>query len=135
MPERKGADGKVYRSWIIRNYFPRKDTVPFPERFYGSINCFMPLCVRQGAMGFKTDQDMRMHARSRHKLEYQSYLEAQQMGGSEELVLLRRRVDELTTAQLQRVPPRPQGRSRTPEQIQKDRQRMADLRARRKQGA
>ena len=131
MPERKGADGKVYRSWVIRSLYLRKESVPFPERFYGSIPCFMPLCVRRGGMGFKTDQDMRMHARSRHRMEYQSHLESQQMGGSDIIRQLQAQVAALTTAQLQR----PQGSGRTPEQIDKDRKRMADVRAKRNQGA
>lgn len=82
---------------IIPCFYLNKEQVPFQQKFYGSIDCFLPLCVRRGGQGFKTEEDMRMHAQSRHRMEYrarQETLEGQRVTDTDDL---RRRIDELTS--------------------------------------
>lgn len=95
------GSGDSIKGWIIPNFYRRKEDVPFPERFYGDIDCFLVSCVRRGGMGFKTEQDMRMHARSRHRMEYQVHQEIEQATRADELESLRAQVAALTVAQLQ----------------------------------
>ena len=90
---RAGTD----KSKIIPNFYLSKEKVPFPQKFYGAINCFQVSCPRKNGMGFKTDEDMRMHARTKHRMEYASRQEALAAIKADETTDLRRRVDELTT--------------------------------------
>ena len=85
------------RGKIIPSFYLRKEDVPFPARFYGSINCFLAFCPRQGGKGFLTDQDMRVHARTRHRMEYQAYQDGMVAARSDQVEVLRQRVDELTS--------------------------------------
>ena len=70
-----GCAGGTDKKKNIRNFYFNKEEVPFPQKFYGSINCFHPLCIRREGKGFKTEEDMRLHARSRHRMEYASHME------------------------------------------------------------
>jgi len=88
------------RGKIIPCYYLREEDVPFPVNLYGSINCFIELCPRRGPRGFKTNEQMRMHAMLRHRLEYRSYLDDQQSEQATELGELRRQVAALTTGAL-----------------------------------
>ena len=90
-----GCGGSTDPKKIIANFYLSKEKVPFPQRFYGDIPCFLPMCPRQGSMGFKADEDMRMHARTAHRMEYESYQEAQQFRRADETESLRRRLDEM----------------------------------------
>ena len=80
---------------VIPNFYLRKEDVPFPTRFYGDVNCFLEFCTRRDSKGFKTEQDMRVHARTRHRLEYQAHVETLAAAKADEVDTLRRRVDEL----------------------------------------
>jgi hypothetical protein len=109
---------------VIPAFYLKKDDVPFPERFYGSISCFLPMCPRSGDRGFKTEEEMRMHAQSRHRLEYRAYLETQGSRRQDEVETLKRRIDELMLARasepIEREPAgRQRGRPRknTPETV------------------
>ena len=93
------GSGKVIQGWIIPNFYLRKEDVPFPARFYGSIDCFLGFCPRSGGRGFLTEQDMRMHARTRHRMEYQAYQDGLAANRSDEVESLRRRLDAMTTSQ------------------------------------
>lgn len=83
---------------IVRAFYLRKEDVPFPRVLYGKVDCFLVTCPRRGDRGFHTSQDMRLHARTKHRLEYQSYLEAQTSDDREELASLRSRLDALQAA-------------------------------------
>ena len=100
-------NGTTVRGWIIRCFYLRKEDVPFPARFYGTIDCFLEGCIRSNGRGFRTEADMRLHARSRHRLEYQGWLESQAATRNDEVDSLRRQMDALMTAQLTQAAPRP----------------------------
>lgn len=91
-------NGKTIRGWLIPCFYLRKDDVPFPARFYGPIPCFLALCPRRGERGFLTEQDMRVHAASRHRMEYRAHVETINASRTDELEALRRRVDSLVDA-------------------------------------
>ena len=88
-------NGKIIRGWIIPNFYLRQEDVPFPARLYGSIPCFLELCPRRGGRGFLTEQDMRVHAGSRHRMEYRAYVESANASKTDEVAELRRRIDSL----------------------------------------
>ena len=80
---------------IIPCFYRRRADVPFPTKFYGSIDCFLVGCIRRDSQGFLTQADMRLHARSMHKLEYQAHLESLEIDKKDEVTELRRRLDDL----------------------------------------
>ena len=110
---------------VIPCFYLSKERVPFPARFYGSINCFLEFCPRRDGKGFLTEQDMRVHARTRHKMEYQAHMESQTASRTDEVASLREQVNSLIAAQ-------GRGDTRTEEQRRKDEERMAKARAARK---
>ena len=81
---------------IIKNFYLNPEEVPHQEKFYGDVDCFLPSCPRRGGIGFKTAQDMRVHAMSRHKMEYQAFREAEEADKSSEVDDLRKRIEQLT---------------------------------------
>ena len=89
------GNGKVIQGWIIPAFYLSQDQVPFPERFYGEIPCFLPLCPRRGLRGFKTDEDMRLHAMSRHRMEYRAHVDTVASRRRDEVDVLRARIDDL----------------------------------------
>ena len=89
--------GGTDKSKIIPNFYLSKDKVPFPQKFYGPVDCFLPMCVRRNGAGFKSDAEMRMHARGVHREEYASYTESEQARKVGDTEALSRRVDELTS--------------------------------------
>lgn len=93
------SDGRVIKGWIIPAFYLSKEQVPFPSVFYGSINCFLGSCIRREDRGFRTEQDMRLHARSRHGREYQAYQETLTATKEGEMESLRQRIDELMLTQ------------------------------------
>ena len=80
---------------IIPNFYLRKEDVPFPTRFFGSINCFLDMCPRRDSKGFLTEQDMRVHARSRHRMEYQAYTETIAEKRRDDMDVLKQQVADL----------------------------------------
>lgn len=88
-------NGEVIKGWVIPCFYLSRDKVPFAVPFYGSISCFLPTCTRVGSQGYLTEADMRYHARSRHRMEYQAYMESQTSNSQGELESLRRRLDAL----------------------------------------
>lgn len=103
--EQRLDSGKTVRGWIVPNFYLHKEDVPFPAKFYGSIDCFLSFCPRSKGRGFLTAQDMRMHARSRHRLEYQAFIESQTAAGTDTLDQLRAQVAILMANQVhQRLP-------------------------------
>ncbi len=92
---------------IIPCFYLRQGDVPFPRRFFGDIDCFLPLCPRQGKRGFKTQEDMRVHARTRHQMEYTAYREVQAAGRTDEIAALRDQVNVLLGAQIKVSTPAP----------------------------
>lgn len=98
--EQQLGNGETIRGWIIPNFYLSRAQVPFPTRIYGSVNCFLEFCPRRDSMGFLTEQDMRIHARSRHRMEYQAFIEAQEANKHDELDSLRSQVASLMAAQV-----------------------------------
>ena len=80
---------------IIPCFYRRREDAPFAVPIYGSIDCFLVSCLRRGALGFLTETDMRLHARSNHRMEYQAYVESQAASKVDEVAELRKRVDDL----------------------------------------
>jgi hypothetical protein len=97
-------NGTVNQGFIIRSFYLRKDDVPFPARFYGDIPCMFDFCQRKGALGFKTEEDMRMHARSRHRTEYQIRQDTETARRASKADILEERVNQLTAKLLARGP-------------------------------
>ncbi len=86
---------------IIPNFYLKKENVPYPTKFYGIINCFLSTCIRRDDRGFRTQEEMRMHARSRHGMEYQAFMETQAAEKADEVTILRQRLDAMMLAQAQ----------------------------------
>lgn len=97
-------NGKTIRGFLIPTFYLRKEDVPFPQRFYGTVDCFLASCVRRGSMGFLTEDDMRVHAMGLHSMEYQANLASVAARGNRENDSLRTMVNELT-AQVLRLQP------------------------------
>jgi len=85
---------------IIPCFYTDKEKVPFPQRFYGSINCFLLDCPRRDSQGFLSEEEMRFHARSKHKGQYEAYLEVLQGSEKSEVGRLREMVEALMKAQM-----------------------------------
>lgn len=92
------------RKMVIPLFYLKKESVPFPERFYGAIPCFLPLCVRTGDRGFRTEEEMRMHASSRHRKEYEAHRETLAARRTDDIEKLR---EELRQVRLQQFQPSP----------------------------
>ena len=103
-----GCNGGTDKKKIIPLNYLSKEKVPFPQKFYGAIDCFLPTCVRRGGRGFKSEEDMRMHARGLHRMEYASYMETSVARQGNETDALRKRVDELTSILMQGPALKPQ---------------------------
>jgi hypothetical protein len=133
------CNGKADPAVIIRCFYLKKEDVPFPVMFYGDVDCFLPFCVRQGQYGFMTSQEMRIHAASIHKMEYQAHIESQQANKNDEIDNLKARLDTLMGVMLQGQTPAAQTEAtvavlekidtRTPEEIQAAKDKMAHARA------
>ena len=124
------GNGKTVKGWIIPNFYLRKEDVPFQARFYGSINCIMDFCPRRGAKGFLTQEDMRVHATMRHKVEYQARLDSLAATKTDQIAVLERRIDILMQAQMGQQTAVQAAPQQTPAQ-----QRMAKARAAKKRAA
>lgn len=98
------CNGSTNPKLIIAWCYLTEESIPYPLYNYGSINCFLPMCPRRtdqfGAFGFKTMEDMRIHARSRHQMEYQAHQETLDANKSDELDQLREQVNALLLAQV-----------------------------------
>ena len=89
-------NGRTVRGFLISNFYLTKDDVPFPQRFYGDVDCFLASCVRRGSMGFLTEDAMRVHAMGLHDMQYQAHLASVAARGNRENDSLRVMVNELT---------------------------------------
>lgn len=98
------CNGSTEPKKIIRAFYRHKEDVPFPQRFYGDINCIIAGCPRRDGRGFKTEQDMRVHAMSKHRMEYRAYLEVEAAKRSDEVEELRRELAEVRAVALKRPP-------------------------------
>lgn len=95
------CQGGTKQGQLIPVYYAREEDVPYPTKFYGEIPCFLETCSRQGTMGFKSEQGMRMHGRSRHRVEYQVWQEVKAASRSDELETMRQQIAALMAAQVQ----------------------------------
>ena len=93
------------KSKVIPCFYLRRDKVPFPRETKTDVDCCIATCWRRDGNGFKDEPDMRFHARTKHRQEYQSYMESQASQRGNETAELRARVDALTTALLERGAP------------------------------
>ena len=119
------APGKLHR-----NFYLRREDVPHPVNVYGDVACFLPECIRRGVIGFKTQEEMRFHARSRHKMQYQAHMETLAEAKTSELTSLRERLDALTRVAPVSIQTEPvHSRKETSEAVK---ERMARARAARK---
>lgn len=89
------CNGGNDRAKIIACFYRSREAVPFPTKFYGSIPCFLASCPRQDGQGFLNQEDMRLHARLMHKMEYQAHVEALAASKTDEVAELRQRLDAL----------------------------------------
>ena len=112
----KFPSGRTIQGWIIPAFYPRKEDVPFPAKIYGSFDCFLDSCLRRGDLGFLTEQQMRIHADRSHPLEYKAHLEAAAASRVADVDSLRRRIEELTSAQLQAQAPIARAAAQVPAQ-------------------
>lgn len=95
---RNGCDrcgGSTEPAKIIRTFYLRKDEVPFQEKFYGAVDCFLPHCPRREGHGFQNETDMRLHAMGRHRMEYRAYQESKAATQHSEIADLRTKLDAL----------------------------------------
>lgn len=92
---------------VIRCFYLSKDKVPFPAKFYGSINCFFETCVRRDGRGFLSEQEMRLHARAVHRAQYNAHLETLAASNKDEVQILKDRLDALMSTLLARQPEAP----------------------------
>jgi hypothetical protein len=103
-----GCNAGTDKTKIIPNFYLSKAQVPFPQKFYGPVDCFLAACYRKNGMGFQTEPDMRMHARLKHRMEYASHQESLASQKADQTDALTRRVDELTSMLLNKAgPPAP----------------------------
>lgn len=73
----------------VQAFYLRKEQVPAQGKFFGTVDCFLKTCVRRGEYGFVDEAQMREHAQSRHRREYQAFKEAQQSKADGDLAQLR----------------------------------------------
>ena len=105
----KDDNGKVIRGWIIPCNYLRKADVPFQAKFYGDVDCFLESCPRRGGLGFKTPEDMRMHARGVHGVEYQIWQEVTAASRNDEVQTLKEQLNAIML-QMAANPPGARGR-------------------------
>ena len=96
------------KSKVIPLFYLRRDKVPFPRVTKTDVDCCIATCWRRDGNGFKDEPDMRFHARTKHRQEYQSLMESQAAQEHSELQQLRAQVTALTLAQLQIQRPTPE---------------------------
>lgn len=103
--EQVAMNGRVIRGYIIANFYLSKEQVPFPTNFYGSIDCFLPMCQRRGSLGFLTEDAMRIHAGFKHRFEYRAHLEAEQSSRTSEIDTLKQQINALMLERVQEKAP------------------------------
>ncbi len=94
-------------SKIIACFYLREVDVPFPEKLYGDIPCFLSSCARKGEIGFQTEEEMRMHAISRHTRQYEAHEAVKRSSEASEISQLREQVNALVAAALANQASRP----------------------------
>ena len=85
----------------VAAYYFKKEQVPMLQQFFGTVDCFVPVCIRRGKYGFMDEPQMRQHAMGKHRLEYRAFQDSQQARNDRELTDLRSQVAALMAAQLQ----------------------------------
>ena len=81
-------------------FYLKKEKVPNPQRWFGSVDCFVQTCVRHGKYGFINEVQMREHAMGKHQKEYRAFQDSQQASSTKELSDLREQVNKLLVAQI-----------------------------------
>ena len=79
-------------------FYLKKEQVPAKGVFFGTVACFHRNCVRRGEYGFLDEAQMREHASSRHRREYQAFKEAQQSHSDTEIASLRQQLNAIMIA-------------------------------------
>jgi len=92
----RGQDG----SKIIACFYLLQDDVPNQAVFYGTIPCFLPNCPRGGDRGFETEELMRIHARSRHRMEYAAHEEVLAASRRDDMDSMQTQINNLLAAVL-----------------------------------
>lgn len=83
------------KSKNIACFYLKIEDVPFPQNVYGDVDCFLPTCPRRGKFGFKTEQEMRIHATHRHSVQYQAHLQTEEAHKQSEVDRLQDQVNSL----------------------------------------
>jgi hypothetical protein len=120
--------GSRIKEKVIPNFYLRKSDVPYAQKVYGEIDCFLPTCPRKGAAGFITEEDMRLHAIGRHKLQYEVFQSTQESKRQSEIDDLKGLVNILLAGQVQQ-PAKPGRTQLTEEQVETNKARMEHARA------
>ncbi len=85
---------------IIPAIYLKESDVPFPQLLYGDTDCFLPTCTRKGDRGFRSLEEMHMHATGRHTAQWEAHQTAQQSRETSTVALLQQQLATLTTAML-----------------------------------
>lgn len=88
----------------IAAFYLKKELVPQPGRYFGTVDCFVPVCTRRGQYGFLDEAQMRQHAMNRHRQEYRAFQDSQQARSEREIADLRAQVNALLMARIQNAP-------------------------------
>ena len=131
----KLGNGKMNKGWLIRNFYFRLEDVPFPTQVYGTVDCFQEGCVRRGVLGFKSEADMRLHATSRHRLEYRVHQDTLAAAKTDEVADLRATVNALMLRMAGGVPAPDGADAQLEEARARNREYMRKARAARKEAA
>ena len=104
------------RSKVIPCFYLRQTDVPFPREYIAKFDCFLASCQRRGDEGFATMEEMRMHARTRHRNEYASFMETQAANRTDDIDYLKLQLANLmgqVGKQTNGTPPPVKRRTRT----------------------
>ncbi len=88
------------KSKIIPCFYINKDSVPFQSKFYGDINCFLETCARRSSQGFQSEEDMHMHAMSRHTKQFEAHQAVKRSTQASEIDSLKEQVNLLLAASI-----------------------------------
>jgi len=98
---------------IIPAIYLKESDVPFPQLVYGDVDCFLPSCTRQKDRGFRSLEEMHMHATGRHTAQWAAHKTAQESREASQVTILQQQVAALTTAVVQGRADEPAPKRRT----------------------
>lgn len=90
---------------VVPAFYLRANQVPKPQQFFGTVDCFVPMCIRRGKYGFLDESQMRQHAMGKHRMEYRAFQDSQQARNDREIDEMRKQIAALTNRQLNGTAP------------------------------